>query len=75
MLDTDTRNAREHADASLLLAVRYSRTLLGYGYNPECARCQAIMYLRRKTGLSWPLAASAFDQEARASTIHNEDKP
>ncbi len=67
MLDTDTMNAREHADASLVLAVRYYRALCGYGYNPACARCQAIMYLRRKTGLPWPLAAAAFDQ-------HNEDK-
>jgi hypothetical protein len=61
VLDTDTMNAREHADASLVLAVRHYRTLLGYGYNPACARCSAIAYLRRKTGLSWPLAAAAFD--------------
>jgi hypothetical protein len=68
VLDTDTVNAREHADASLALAVRYYHVLCGYGYNPACARCSAIAYLRRKTGLSWPLAASAFDQ-------HNGDTP
>ena len=71
MLDTDRINAEEIAAASQdtapRLALWFYRDRLAEGYNRDCARCQAIAYLRRKTGLSWPLAASAFDQ-------HNEDK-
>ena len=66
MLDTDQINEAEIAAASQATAPRlalwFYRDRLAEGYTPTCARCQAISYLRRKTGLSWPLAASAFDQ-------------
>lgn len=65
MLDTDRINQDEIAEASRLtaprLAVWFYRDRLAEGYNRDCARCQAVSYLRRKTGLSWPLAAAAFD--------------
>jgi hypothetical protein len=65
MLDTDSTNADEIARASQdtapRLAVWFYRDRLAEGYNRDCARCQAVSYLRRKTGLSWPLAAAAFD--------------
>ena len=82
MLDTDSTNADEIAAASQATAPRaatplsqanapalalwFYRDRLAEGYNRDCARCQAVSYLRRKTGLSWPLAAAAFDQ-------HNEE--
>lgn len=75
MLDTDLTNTDEISrataprlavPASLAtapeLASWFYRDRLAEGYTPTCARCQAIAYLRRKTGLSWPLAAAAFDQ-------------
>jgi hypothetical protein len=59
MLDTDSTNADEIARASQdtapRLAVWFYRDRLAEGYNRDCARCQAV------TGLSWPLAAAAFD--------------
>jgi hypothetical protein len=66
VLDTDRANTDEIAAASRAtaprLAVWFYRDRLAEGYTPTCARCMAILYLRRKTGLSWPLAAAAFDQ-------------
>ncbi len=66
LLETDTRNAGEIAGASQStapkLALFFYRDRIAEGYPHGCAYVMALSYLRRKTGLSIPLAMAALDQ-------------
>ena len=69
MLETDQRNASEIASSSQSTAPRlalwFYRDRLAEGYNATCAYAMAIAYLRRKTGLSIPLAMASLDEVLR----------
>lgn len=64
-LEADTSNAREIVAARPLtlakMALWFYRDRLAEGYPPSCAYVMALCYLRRKSGLSVPLAMAALD--------------
>lgn len=43
-------------------AVAFYRDRIAEGYRPGCAYAMSIAYLRRKTGLSIPLAMASLDE-------------